>query len=162
MIPSQVNIVPLFYIMSSLGWINTYQALIVPGLFGGFGVFFMRQFYLSFSQEIEDAGKLDGCNPWQIFFKLVLPCSIPAIIILGIFTFITTWNSFMWPLICTNTDSMRTLAVGLAIFKNSYREITIWGELMACSCICTIPVIILFLSAKKYLLNNPLSGSVKE
>ena len=162
MIPPQVNIVPLFYLMSKLGWINTYQAMIVPGIFGGFGVFLMRQYFLNFSQELDDASKLDGCNPLQTFFKIALPCATPAIATLAIFTFITTWNSFMWPLIVTNTDSMRTLAVGLTIFKGSFREITLWGELMACSCICSIPVILIFLAGKKYLINNPQEGSIKE
>lgn len=161
MIPSQVNIVPLFYLMSKLGWINTYQALIVPGLFGGFGVFMMRQYFLSFSKELEEASKLDGCNVWQTFFKIALPCALPAIATLSIFTFVTTWNSFMWPLIVTNTESMRTLAVGLTIFKSTFREVTLWGELMACSCICSIPVILVFIAGRKYLINNPLEGSVK-
>ena len=162
MIPPQVNIVPLFYLMSKLGWINTYQAMIVPGIFGGFGVFLMRQYFLNFSQELDDASKLDGCNPLQTFFRIALPCAMPAMATLAIFTFITTWNSFMWPLIVTNTDSMRTLAVGLTIFKGSFREITLWGELMACACICSIPVIIVFLVGKKYLLNNPQDGAIKE
>ncbi len=153
MVPPQVNIVPLFYLMSKLGWINTYQALIIPGIFGGFGVFLMRQYFLKFSNDLEDASKLDGCNPWQTFYKVALPCAMPAVATLAIFTFVTTWNSFMWPLIVTNTDSMRTLAVGLTIFKGSFREITLWGELMACSCICSIPVIWVFLAGKKYLIN---------
>lgn len=161
MVPPQVNIVPLFYIMSKLGWINTYQALIIPGIFGGFGVFLLRQYFLNFSQELDDVSKLDGCNPWQTFFKIALPCAAPAIATLSIFTFVTTWNSFMWPLIVTNTDSMRTLAVGLTIFKGSFREITLWGELMACSCICSVPVILVFLVGKKYLINAQ-EGAVKE
>ncbi len=162
MVPPQVNIVPLFYLMSKLGWINTYQALIIPGIFGGFGVFMMRQYFLNFSKELVEAAKLDGCNPWQTFFKIAIPCAMPAIAALSIFTFVTTWNSFMWPLIVTNTDNMRTLAVGLTIFKGSFREITMWGELMACACICSIPVILVFLAGKKYLLNNPQEGAIKE
>ena len=161
MIPPQVNIVPLFYLMSKLGWINTYQALIVPGLFGGFGVFLMRQFFLKFSQELDDASKLDGCNVFEVFYKIALPLAMPAVATLAIFTFITTWNSFMWPLIVTNTDNMRTLAVGLTIFKGSFRELTLWGELMACSCICSIPVIIVFIIGKKYLINTQ-EGAIKE
>lgn len=162
MVPPQVNIVPLFYLMSKLGWINTYQALIVPAIFGGFGVFLMRQYFLTFSKELEDASKLDGCTPVQTFFKVALPCAMPAIATLAVFTFVTNWNSFMWPLIVTNTDSMRTLAVGLSIFKGSLRELTLWGELMACSCICSVPVIIVFLVGKKYLINNPAEGGIKE
>ena len=162
MVPPQVNIVPLFYLMSKLGWVNTYQALIIPGIFGGFGVFMMRQYFLGFSKELEEASVIDGCNQLQIFLKIALPCALPAIATLSIFTFVMTWNSFMWPLIVTNTDSMRTLAVGLTVFKGSFREITMWGELMACACICSIPVITIFLVGKKYLINNPQEGIGKE
>lgn len=162
MIPPQVNIVPLFFLMSKLGWINSYQALIVPAIFGGFGVFMMRQYFSNFSSELEDASKLDGCNAFQTFFKIALPCAAPAIATLAIFTFVTNWNSFMWPLIVTNTDSMRTLAVGLTVFKGTFREITMWGELMACSCICSIPVILVFIVGKKYFINNPQDGGIKE
>ena len=161
MVPPQVNIVPLFWLMSKLGWINTYQALIVPGIFGGFGVFMMRQFFKNFEKDLEDASMLDGCNIFQTFFKIAIPCALPAIATLSIFTFVSSWNSFMWPLIVTNTDNMRTLAVGLTIFKGSFREITMWGELMACSCICSIPVILIFMLGKKYLINNPMEGAVK-
>ena len=161
MVPPQVNIVPLFYLMSKLGWINTYQGLIVPGIFGGFGVFFMRQYFQSFAKELEEASTLDGCNVFQIFFKIAVPCAMPAIATLSIFTFVSSWNHFMWPLIVTNTESMRTLAVGLTIFKSSFREITLWGELMACSCICSIPVIAVFVAGKKYLINNPMNGAIK-
>lgn len=161
MVPPQVNIVPLFHLMSKLGWINTYQALIIPGIFGGFGVFLMRQYFKDFSAELEDASRLDGCNQFQTFFKIALPCAIPAIATLSVFTFVTAWNSFMWPLIVTNTDSMRTLAVGLTVFKGSFREITLWGELCACACVCSIPVITVFLIGKKYLINNPQDGAIK-
>ena len=161
MVPPQVNIVPLFYIMSKLGWINTYQAMIVPAIFGGFGVYFMKQYFESFSKEIEDASCIDGCRAFETFYKIALPCAMPAVITLGIFTFVTNWNSFMWPLIVTNTDNMRTLAVGLTVFKSSFREVTMWGELMACAAICSIPVILIFVLGKKYLINNPLDGAVK-
>ncbi len=161
MVPPQVNIVPLFYLMSKLGWINTYQAMIVPGIFGGFGVFLMKQYFESFSKELEDASKLDGCSEFQTFYRIAIPCALPAIATLSVFTFVTAWNSFMWPLIVTNTDSMRTLAVGLTVFKSSFREITLWGELTACACICSIPVIAVFLLGKNYLINNPTEGSIK-
>lgn len=161
MVPPQVNIVPLFYLMSKLGWINTYQALIIPGIFGGFGIYMMKQYFESFTKDLEEAAKLDGCNVFQIFYKVALPCAMPAIATLSIFTFVTTWNSFMWPLIVTNSESMRTLTVGLTIFKSSFREVAMWGELMACSCICSIPVILIFLVGKKYLINNPMDGAIK-
>lgn len=162
LVPPQVNVIPLFFLMRQFHWINTYQALILPGLFGGFGIFMMRQYFLGLPKDLEESAKIDGCNIFSTFFKIALPLAIPAIATLSIFTFVTTWNSFMWPLIVTNTESMRTLPVGLAIFKGSFREITLWGDLLACSVICTIPVIGVFLLGKKYFINDILQGGVKE
>ena len=161
MVPIQVNIVPLFFIMREFGWCNTYAALIIPGFFGGFGIFLMRQWFLGLPKELEDAAKIDGCNLVETFFKIVLPSSIPAIMTLAIFTFIGSWNSFMWPLIITNTQNMRTLSVGLNEFKSSFVELTDWGALCACCVISCLPAILVFLAGKKYLLNNLLSGSSK-
>lgn len=162
MVPPQVNIIPLFFMMRELHWIDTYQALIVPGLFGGFGVFMMRQWFKTLPKDLEEAAKIDGCNIYEIFFKICLPLATPAMATLAIFTFITTWNSFMWPLIITNTDAMRTLPIGLANFKGSFREVCEWGQLMAYSVICCIPVIAVFLMGKKYFINDVLNGSLKE
>jgi multiple sugar transport system permease protein len=124
MIPPQVNIVPLFYLMRELYWIDTYWALIVPGMFGGFGIFLLRQWFLGFPKELEDAAKIDGCTPLTTFLFIALPLALPAIVTLGIFSFITSWNSFMWPLIVTNSNAMKTLPVGLAAFQGSFRETT--------------------------------------
>lgn len=162
LVPPQVNIIPLFFLMRHFHWINTYQALILPGLFGGFGIFLMRQYFLGLPKDLEESAKIDGCNILTTFFKIALPLAMPAIATLAIFTFVSTWNSFMWPLIVTNTESMRTLPVGLAIFKGSFREITLWGDLLACSVICTIPVVGIFLLGKKYFINDILQGGVKE
>ena len=162
MIPPQVNIVPLFFIMRELNWIDTYQALIVPGLFGGFGVFLLRQWFKTLPADLEDAAKIDGCNPFQTYLKIALPLAAPALATLGIFTFITTWNSFMWPLIVTNSDYMRTLPVGLAIFKGSFRETTEWGQLMACAVISVVPVIGVFLLGQKYFIKGIMTGGLKE
>ncbi|OGI22878.1 MAG: sugar ABC transporter permease [Candidatus Melainabacteria bacterium RIFOXYA12_FULL_32_12] len=162
MIPPQVNIVPLFFVMRELHWINTYQALIVPGLFGGFGIFLLRQWFKGLPADLEDAAKIDGCNPLQTYWKIAMPLALPAIATLGIFTFITTWNSFMWPLIVTNSDTMRTLPVGLAVFKGSFRETTEWGQLMACALIAVIPVVGVFLLGQKYFIKGIMMGGVKE
>ena len=162
LIPPQVNIIPLFFLMRELHLINTYAALILPGIFGGFGIFLMRQYFLGFPKDLEESAKIDGCNILETFFKIALPLALPTVATLAIFTFVTTWNSFMWPLIVTNTESMRTLPVGLAVFKGSFREITLWGELLACSVICTIPVIGVFLAGKKYFINDIMQGGVKE
>ncbi len=162
MIPPQVNIVPLFFIMRELNLVDTYQALIIPGFFGGFGIFMFRQFFLTFPSELEEASRIDGCNIIETFCKIALPLALPTIATLAIFTFISSWNSFMWPLIVTNSDSMRTLPVGLAFFKGSFREITAWGDLLACSVICAIPTIIVFFLGKKYFINDLLKGGLKE
>lgn len=162
MVPPQVNIIPLFFIIREFNWIDTYQALIVPGLFGGFGVFMMRQWFKALPKDLEDAARIDGCSTVKIFFKIAIPLAMPAVMTLAIFTFISTWNSFMWPLIVTNSDSMRTLPIGLANFKGSFREVIQWGDLMAYSVISVIPVITVFLLGRKYFINDILSGSVKE
>lgn len=162
LIPPQVNIIPLFFLMREMHLIDTYQALILPALFGGFGVFLMRQYFLGLPKDLEESARIDGCNLFQTFFKIALPLALPTVATLAIFTFVTTWNSFMWPLIVTNSEGMRTLPVGLAIYKGSFREITMWGELLACSVICTIPVIGVFLLGKKYFISDILQGGVKE
>lgn len=162
LVPPQVNIIPLFFLMREFHLIDTYQALILPALFGGFGVFLMRQYFLGLPKDLEESAKIDGCNLFQTFFKIALPLALPTVATLAIFTFVTNWNSFMWPLIVTNSESMRTLPVGLAIYKGSFREITQWGELLACSVICTVPVIGVFLLGKKYFISDILQGGVKE
>lgn len=162
LIPPQVNIIPLFFLMRELHMINSYSALILPGIFGGLGIFMMRQYFLGLPKDLEESAKIDGCNIFQSFFKLALPLAMPTVATLALFTFVTTWNSFMWPLIVTNTENMRTLPVGLAVFRGSFREITLWGQLLACSVICTIPVIGVFLAGKKYFINDIMQGGVKE
>lgn len=162
MIPPQVNIIPLFFLMRELHLIDTYQALIIPGIFGGLGVFLMRQWFKGMSSEIEDAAKIDGCNVFKIFFTIALPLAVPALVTLALFTFITTWNSFMWPLIVTNSADITTLPVALAQFKGSFRETVMWGDLTACSVVCALPVIIVYLLGKKYFISDMLSGGIKE
>lgn len=161
MIPPQVNVVPLFMLMSKLGWIDSYAALVVPGLFGAFGIFLLRQWFLGFPEELEQAATLDGCNIWQIYWKIALPTALPALATLGIFTFIATWNSFLWPLIVTNSEHMRTLPVGLAAFKGSFRETTDWGQLMAAGVISVLPALAVFLLGQKYFIRGLMACSVK-
>ena len=162
MIPPQVNIIPLFYVIKELRWIDTFQALIIPGLFGGFGIFLMRQWFKSVPDALFEAAKIDGCNLFQAFFKIALPLAVPAIATLAIFTFILSWNSFMWPLIVTNSDSIRTLPVALASFKGSFRETVEWGQLMSCAVITTLPAIIIFLLGQKFFIKGVMTAGVKE
>lgn len=162
MIPPQINIVPLFFLMKQFNWVNTYWGLIVPGLFGAFGVFLMRQWFNGLPKDLEDAARIDGCNPWMIFWKIALPLAKPALAALSIFVFIGSWNSFMWPLIITYEDTMRTLPVGIAALKSSHTDIIDWTVLMAASCLSVLPVVGIFLLGQKQFIRGILSGGVKE
>ena len=143
MIPSQITLIPSFLIVQKLGWFNSYQGLIVPGLAGAFGVFLLRQFFLGIPVELEEAAYIDGAGPAVIYWKVILPLAKPALAALAIFTFIGAWNDFVWPLIITNDISMRTLPVGIMIFQGRY--VTEYGATMATAAICSIPTIIAFL-----------------
>jgi multiple sugar transport system permease protein len=162
MVPPQVNIVPLFFLMKTFGWLDTYWALIVPGLFGAFGVFMLRQWFNALPVDLEDAATMDGCNPWQTFWHIALPLAKPALASLSIFVFINAWNSFMWPLLAVNSPDLMTLPVGIATLKSSFRDATDWSVLMAASTLSTLPVIAVFLFGQRYFIQGILSGSVKE
>ncbi|MGI6295270.1 MAG: carbohydrate ABC transporter permease [Armatimonadota bacterium] len=143
MIPAQITLIPSFLIVQKLGWFNSYQGLIVPGLAGAFGVFLLRQFFLSIPVELEEAAYMDGAGPGTIYWKVILPLAKPALAALAIFTFIGAWNDFVWPLIITNDISMRTLPVGIMIFQGRY--VTEYGATMATAAVCSVPTIIAFL-----------------
>ena len=142
-VPGQVTLVPVYIILQKLRWIDTYYALIVPGLAGPFGVFLLRQFFLNVPSEIEEAARIDGCGNLRIFFQIILPLARPALITLAIFTALGSWNGFFWPLIVTNSLNMRTLPIGLAILNGQW-----WSEqhlLMAAGFTCGFPIFILYL-----------------
>ena len=162
MVPPQVNIVPLFMLMKQFGWVNTYWALIVPGLFGGFGVFLFRQWFNGLPQELEEAATLDGCSTWRTFWSIALPLAGPPMATLALFVFISSWNGFLWPLIVTHSDSLRTLPVGLAALKESFRDTTNWPLLMSAATVSVLPVVAVFLAGQRYLLQGLMAGSVKE
>ena len=162
MIPPQVNIIPLFFMMRALGWINTYWGLIVPGIFGAFGIFMMRQWFVSMPDSLSESAKIDGCSVFKIFWKIAVPLATPAIATLSIFSFVSIYNSFMWPLIMTNSDTLRTLPVAISAFKGTFRDTIEWGQLLACCIMSLIPVFIVFFAGKKYFLNDILSGGIKE
>lgn len=143
MIPSQVSLIPVFLIVQKLGLFNTYAGIILPGLASAFGVFLLRQFFQQLPVELEEAAFLDGAGYWTIFTKVILPLSKPALATLAIFTFIGSWNDFVWPLIVTNDVQMRTLPVGLTIFQGRYN--LEYGLTMAAAAITTLPMIVAFL-----------------
>jgi len=159
MIPPQVLIVPIFIMMKNIGWLNTYWALIVPSLVQPFGIFLMRQYIARLPVSLEDQARVDGATEKQIIFKIIFPLSRPALAIVGINTFMGAWNTFLFPFILTNTHDMRTLPVGLALFKNLQGGD--WVHLMAGSSITALPVIIVFLGFQKHIIAGLTTGLVK-
>jgi multiple sugar transport system permease protein len=161
LVPVYINLVPLYALMSLLGWVDTYQALVVPGLVGGFGVFLFRQWFLDLPVELEDAARVDGATPWQFYWRVALPTALPAIATLAIFEFLASWNTFLWPLVVTNSDALRTLPVGLAAFKASMAEATDWGLLMAATAVAVGPAIAVFLLGQRFFIRGLLTGATK-
>jgi len=161
MIPPQVNLIPLFLLMSKLGWLNSLWALIFPGLFGAYGVFLMRQWFLSFPPTLKEAAALDGCTPWRTFWQVALPTAQPALTSLALYVFIATWNSFIWPLVATHTESTRTLPVGLAALKASFRDGIDWPLMLAAATCTFLPVLLLTIIGQRAWLRATLAGSIK-
>jgi multiple sugar transport system permease protein len=147
MIPTQLLMIPTYILFSRLGLINALGAAIVPWLASAFGVFLMRQFFLSLPVELEEAGRIDGANRWQVFWHLILPLARPAMATLAIFTLLGSWNDLIWPLIAINNDDAFTIQLGLANFQSTRR--TSWELLMAGNVVATLPLILFFLVAQK-------------
>jgi multiple sugar transport system permease protein len=147
MIPTQVLMIPTYLLFSRLGLVNTLGAAIVPWLATAFGIFLMRQFFLSLPAELEEAALIDGCTRLQVFFRVVLPLAKPALATLAIFTLLGAWNDLVWPLIAINNTDAFTLQLGIANFQGARR--TDWSLLMAGNVIATLPLIIFFTIAQK-------------
>lgn len=157
MIPYNVTMIPSFLVLHWLGWVDTYYALIVPGLASAFGTFLLRQFFIGIPKELEEAAYLDGATKLQVLAKIIVPLAKPALATLAIFTFMGTFNDFIWALIVINSDSMNTVQLGLAIFRDRY--LTQWDLLMAGSVTATLPILIVFFFAQKYFIKGiTLSG----
>jgi multiple sugar transport system permease protein len=159
-VPAQVTTLPLFLMLNKMGFINTYMGIIIPGLTSVFGIFLIRQFMLSIPDSLIEAAQLDGAGDFKIYRSLILPLCKPILITLGIFTFMGTWNDFLWPLIVLTDDSMYTLPVALANLSGEHVQDT---ELMMAGSVVTIlPVMILFFALQKYYMNGLMGGSLKE
>ena len=158
-IPAQVTMLPLFLMLKYMGVLNTYLAIIIPGMANIFGIFLIRQYVLSIPDSLIEAGRIDGASEFQIYVRIILPQAKPILITLAIFSFLGTWNDFLWPLIALTDSSMFTLPVALA---NLMGEHTKDPELMMAGSVLTIlPVIILFLALQKYYIRGIMAGSVK-
>jgi ABC-type glycerol-3-phosphate transport system permease component len=148
MLPYPATMIPIYIGFNALGWVNTFWPLIVPAFFGNaFYIFLLRQFFLTIPQDLEDAARIDGANTWQIIWRVILPVVRPAIATVAIFTFQSTWNDFLAPLIYLHDQSKYTVSLGLSFFRSNYD--VQWAYLMAASLTVTLPIIIVFFLAQK-------------
>jgi multiple sugar transport system permease protein len=159
-IPSQVTMLPLFLMLNKMGVINTYFGVIIPGMAGVFGIFLIRQFAMAIPDSLIEAARMDGASDFRIYWQLILPLCRPILLTLAIFTFMGTWNDFLWPLIVMTDDAMYTLPVALANLSLEHVQDT---ELMMAGAVMTIaPVLILFAVLQKYYIEGIMAGGLKE
>jgi multiple sugar transport system permease protein len=158
MLPYQVTLIPLFAVYSKLGWVGTFKPLIIPAFFGvPFYIFLLRQFFMGIPQDLSAAARIDGCNEFAIFWRIILPLSKPALATTGLFTFLFEWGDFLNPLVYLQDDRQYTLALALQQFQSQHESL--WGPLMAMSTVITIPIIIVFfLTQKTFIQGITLTG----
>ena len=152
MIPWQVNIISGFILMKKLGWLNSYKALIIPQMAGVFGIFLCRQFIMSIPDDLIDAAKIDGCGEFAIYRLVILPLIKPVLATLAIFTFLSQWNSFIWPLVVISSSSMRTMPLALSVLNGQFG--TNFAMVMAGAVVATPPMLIVFLAFQKYFIRG--------
>ncbi len=159
MVPFQVNLIPLYRIMSIFHWVDSYAALIIPSLTSIFGIFLMRQFLLTIPDELLDAARIDGCDDFGVFQRIILPLVLPGMATLVIFTFMGAWNDFLWPRIVTSSEQLFTLPVGLAQLqmKNTSNE----AQIMAGTVLTALPMILVFLVLQRQFIAGMTAGAVK-
>lgn len=160
MIPTQVLIVPTFFIFKTFGWIDTYWALIIPFVSNAFGIFLIRQAFLSVPRDLVDAAKIDGCGHLGIIRHIMVPSSRASFISFSLLTFTWRWNDYFWPLIMTNSTKMRTLPVGIVFLRTSEGSIE-WNVVMAGAVLVMLPVILLFIFLQKYFVEGVMSSGIK-
>jgi multiple sugar transport system permease protein len=161
MIPSQVTIIPLFILVRSLGWMNSYQALIVPSLFSAFATFLLRQFFLTIPRDLEEAAFIDGANHFTIFRQIVLPLSRPVLATLSVFGFMALWNSYLWPLFVARKPEIMTIPVGLATLQGSNQSLTEWNLVMAGAVLTVLPILVVYLLAQKWFVQGVVLSGIK-
>ena len=153
MVPQEVLIVPMYWLMQTLGWVNGYPALILPWAFTAFGTFLLRQFFLTIPAELEEAARVDGCGPFGSFRRIMLPLARPAVAVLAVFTFIGYWGSFLWPLIIVNdVEAKGTVPLGVAQFVG--QQGTHWHLMMAATMLSMVPTIVLVVALQKHLVRG--------
>ncbi len=160
MVPVEITIVPNYLTVARLGWINTYQGIIVPGAAIAYGTFLLRQAFLAVPREILEAARVDGAGHFRILFSVVAPIAQPAIVTMALLSVVSKWNDFLWPLIVTNTTDMRTLPIGVFWLRNS-EGLSNWGVVMAGSLFLIVPVLMGFLLAQRAIVEGMTAGAVK-
>ncbi len=152
MIPFFVTLIPVFFIVRQLGWIDTYQGLVVPGLTSAYGIFLMRQFIITLPDELIDAARIDGASELRIFWRIIVPLVKPALATLGTFTFIGSWNAFLWPLLVINSRELMTLPLGINSMKSLYADNT--HLLMAGTAVAVLPMLCVFIFLQRYFIQG--------
>ncbi len=161
MVPFAVTVTPLFIIVKTLGWTNSYAGLIVPAMFSAFGTFLMRQFFLSLPRELEEAATIDGASTLTTFLRVILPISGPPFATLGIFAFMASWNNFLWPLLIVNDREYMTLPLALSTLQGLYPGQTEWNLIMAGAVITVVPMILFFLFAQRWVVEGITASGLK-
>jgi len=159
MVPFQITLIPLFLTVFGLGWLDTFPGLIVPRATNAFGIFMLRQFFLSLPRDFDDAARIDGASEFRIYWQIALPLSLPALATLGVFHYMYNWNDLLWPLIITTTTEMRTLPAGLTLFMGSH--VIEHAVLMAGATISLIPLAVAFLVAQRYFVRGVVMSGLK-
>ena len=159
MIPAETTIISNFLTVSSWGWNDSLKVLIVPFLTSAMGIFLVRQFYMTLPKELSEAAKIDGCGNIKFLFKILLPISKPVIASLSIYTFINTWNQYLWPLLTINNNNNRTVQIGISMLQ--FSEGSNYGVVLAGAILILIPSILIFIIGQKYLVKGMTAGSVK-
>ncbi len=152
MIPFFVTLIPVFFIVRQLGWIDTYQGLVVPGLTSAYGIFLMRQFIITLPDELIDAARIDGASELRIYWRIIIPLVKPALATLGTFTFIGAWNNFLWPLLVLNSRELMTLPLGINSMKSLYADNT--NLLMAGTAVSVLPMLLVFVFLQRYFIQG--------
>jgi multiple sugar transport system permease protein len=148
MVPLTVTVIPQFILMRTVGWVDTPWAMIVPGLFGSaFGTYLMRQFFRTLPTDLEEAAILDGCSPWQIYWRILLPHARPAVMVLAVLTWVNVWNDFLWPLLMLQRNNLATLTLGLVRLRGEY--VARWPIIMATSMLIMLPLVIIYAIAQR-------------
>ena len=159
MVPGQVTMIPTYLMFAKVGLVDNHIVLILPAFFSAFGVFLLRQFFMSLPKELEEAAEIDGCNPFTTYYRIMLPLIVPARLTLGVFTLMNTWNDYMGPLIYLTTPEKYTMTLGIAYFKGVYT--TQWNLVMAGSVLSVIPILVAYLCAQKYFVEGIAFSGVK-